>query len=146
VIPLKKIFLIVTASLILIFSLPKALLAQGMMGDLDQNQGETYSDADYEKLGEEQMQRMMGSQDEAMDKYMEERYGKDFVDQMHIVMGKMSQDPSYLNSMDYMMGGSRIPFGLSGNEFYLIYFVTAVSATVFFTTGSIYFLKKIRKR
>jgi len=49
------------------------------------------TDQDYEKTGEEIMDQMMGSRHEEADENIKEAMGEDFLRQMHIATGKMSE-------------------------------------------------------
>src|SRR3989337_1798678 len=46
---------------------------------------------DYEEAGEKIMDQMMGSRHEEADKNIQEVMGEDFLKQMHIAMGKMTE-------------------------------------------------------
>ncbi len=77
------------------------------------------SNNDYEKLGEEAMDLMMGSQHETMDKAIETSMGSEFLKNMHIAMGKMSLNKNstglrpWIPMMQMMGFGSG--WGMMGN-------------------------------
>lgn len=87
---MKKISLIISFLVVALFIFPRVLSAQEL------------TETDYEKLGEEWMETMMGDQHEAMDKQMQELMGEDFLRQMHIAMGKRSQSPGSFGMMPMM--------------------------------------------
>ena len=73
------------------------------------------SEKDYEEAGEKIMDQMMGSRHEEADKNIQEVMGEDFLKQMHIAMGKMternlsgSSNFGMMPMVSMMMGGGGV--------------------------------------
>jgi hypothetical protein len=111
---MNKIHYFLIALFALVFVLPGKAAAQGMMdfGRNDPEANQNLSDDEYEKLGEQWMQAMMGDNHEAADENIEQMMGEDFLQQMHVAMGKQSQNPGsfgMMGMMNMMTGGGGNP-------------------------------------
>lgn len=108
---------------------------------------EVGSEAYYEQLGEEVMERMIGSQHEATDEAMAQMRGEEFLHQMHMALGKMSKSEGNLgirsmrpmmNMMAMMSAGNfwgkevgfmlplMLSYGMYGDWFSFINIITLV--------------------
>ena len=101
---MKNIYYFLIALVALVLILPGRVAAQGMMnfGSSDTETNQNLSDDEYEKLGEQWMELMMGDNHEAVDEQMRTMMGEDFLRQMHIAMGKRAQNPGTYGMMPMM--------------------------------------------
>src|SRR3989344_1043108 len=107
---MKKIALTISFLVFALLIIPRTLSAQES------------TETDYEKLGEEWMETMMGDSHEEADEQMRQMMGEDFLRQMHIAMGKRAQSPGSFGMMPIlalsgaggmgMMGGWNMMGGL----------------------------------
>jgi len=104
---MSKIYYFLIALMALAFVIPNRAFAQGMMnlGSNEKTVDQSLSDDEYEKLGEDWMEIMMGDNHEESDEQMSQMMGGDFLRQMHIAMGKQSQNQGSFGMMP-MMGTS----------------------------------------
>lgn len=109
---MKKVLLGVIFTLTLLtLLLPAKASAMMHTGSFEDKAGSRseLSDEEYERLGEEWMGVMMGENHEDMDQQIKEMMGEDFLRQMHIAMGKRSENPGSFGMMPMMgmmgMGG-----------------------------------------
>ncbi len=144
---MKKIFILTIFAFTLVFAWPHASFAQG--DDLS-NKTVTCAqlkDADFEKVGEYFMGKMVGSSHEAMNTMMVGMMGKVGEEQMHIAIGKRMSNcepnTSMPQNMMNMMGGGNY---MMNNGWGLFGIATGILITVFLILGIIYFWKEINRR
>ena len=120
------------------------------------------SDEDYEKAGEQIMDQMMGSRHEEADENIEGAMGKDFLQQMHVAMGKMAERNVSGNSnfgmmpmMSMMAGGGGVNmmggnFGgmMSGSfgVYAILVWFTWILIIIALILGIVWLWKQIQRR
>ena len=74
------------------------------------------TDDAYRRVGEQMMDQMMGGVHEEADKNIEEMMGKDFLEKMHIAMGKMAERNISGNTGFGMMPMMSMMIGSAGSQ------------------------------